>query len=102
MSAETQAKEAAVQRIAALARLRIGDHARAELAGQFERILDAFRGLAEVDVEGVEPLSSPFELAEVLREDRVRPSLSPDEALAAAPRREGDFYSVPKTVGGES
>ena len=91
-----------VGRTAALARLRLPAEAEPEVARQFARILEAFGSLRELDVEGVEPLTSPIEACDVLRDDRERAFGERERLLANAPRREGDFFAVPKTVGGEA
>jgi aspartyl-tRNA(Asn)/glutamyl-tRNA(Gln) amidotransferase subunit C len=91
-----------VKKMAALARLRIEAEEEPRLAGQFASILQKFEALSELDVEGVEPMTGPLEPEDVLREDEVRPSLTPDQALSNAPDRQGNFYAVPKTVGGEA
>lgn len=90
-----------VRRIAALARLQVGDDEARALAGQFERILGQFRVLASLDVSDVEEGESPIRPAEQRRADLPRPSLPVEEALRNAPARVEDFYRVPKTVGGE-
>ena len=69
--------------------------------GQFARILEAFRSLAELDVNGVEPMRGPTELTDVMREDSVGSSLPRAELLANAPACRDGFYSVPKTIVGE-
>lgn len=99
-----QASEPApdVLHIAALARLDIDPSRREEVAAQFARILQAFRKLTTLDVEGVEPMTRPLDATDVLRDDRERPGLSVDAALANAPERIEDFYSVPKTLGGDA
>jgi aspartyl-tRNA(Asn)/glutamyl-tRNA(Gln) amidotransferase subunit C len=102
MSVHEVDPEELLRRTAALARLSIAADARADLAHQFTRILEAFHGLAELDVDNVEPLLTPAELADVTRADLARPSLAPDQALGNAPARTDDFFSVPKTVGGET
>ncbi len=89
-----------VNKMAALARLNIDPDERARLASQFSSILGQFEALAELDVEGIEPMTGPLEPEDVVREDQLRPSLSQDEALANAPERVDGFYSVPKTIGG--
>lgn len=94
--------EHTVERMARLARLSIPAHARSEYALQFARILAAFEDLTELDVEGVEPLTQPADLADVTRDDVLRPSLSPDQVLSNAPQRVEDFFGVPKTVGGDA
>src|SRR5687767_9522006 len=90
-----------VMHIARLARLSIDPAKKDELAAQFARILDAFQVLSSLDVEGVEPMTRPTDSSDVLRDDRARPSLPTAEALANAPVRIEDFYSVPKTIGGD-
>jgi len=68
------------------------------LGAQLARILEAFRILAVVDTEGVEPMTGPAELSDVLREDEPRPSLPPAALLDSAPERIGDFYGVPPSA----
>jgi aspartyl-tRNA(Asn)/glutamyl-tRNA(Gln) amidotransferase subunit C len=92
--------EELVRRTAALARVEIPEHERSAHAAQFARILEAFRGLAELDVEGVEPLYSPAALGDVEREDRERASLPRAALLGNAPQAVEGFFGVPKTVGG--
>jgi aspartyl-tRNA(Asn)/glutamyl-tRNA(Gln) amidotransferase subunit C len=99
MSAEN---EDTVRRIAALARLSIDEEEVRALGADFARILAHFESLAALDVEGVEPTAGATDVADVLRKDRPRPSLPPDAVLANAPERVDDFYSVPKTVGGDA
>ena len=93
-----------VEKIAALARLDI-DAAEAEALGtQFARILEQFQVLAALDVEGVEPRLGGLDASatsNVQRDDVPRPSYPVEAMLANAPARVGDFYSVPKTVGGD-
>ena len=91
-----------VARIAELARLDI-EGAEAEALGrQFARILSQFEVLARLDVGDVEPMLNASAATTVQRDDVPRPSWPADAPLANAPAREGDFYEVPKTVGGEA
>jgi aspartyl-tRNA(Asn)/glutamyl-tRNA(Gln) amidotransferase subunit C len=94
--------EATVQKIAALARLDITPDEVGVLAGQFATIIEHFEVLVGVDVEGIAPMSGATGLSDVMRDDQLRPSLAPDAVLKNAPEREGDYYSVPKTVGGDA
>lgn len=91
-----------VARIAALARLDITGPEAQALAAQFSRILEQFQVLAAEDVEGVEPMLGglPPGASQIAREDSPRPSSPPEALLGNAPARVGDFYGVPKTVGG--
>ncbi|MBM3299158.1 MAG: Asp-tRNA(Asn)/Glu-tRNA(Gln) amidotransferase subunit GatC, partial [Deltaproteobacteria bacterium] len=54
--------------------------------------------LAEVPTDGVEPMAGPVELYTPLREDVVKLSLPPEEALANAPARSGTSFRVPKVI----
>lgn len=89
-----------VRKMASLARLSFEPEEEARLGEQFQAILGQFEALSELDVEGVEPMTGPLEPEDVLREDEPRESLPVDSALANAPERKDDFYSVPKTIGG--
>ncbi len=89
-----------VRRIAALARLRLSPEEERTFAGQLSAILGHVEQLKELDVSGVEPMTHALAAGELpaLRRDEVRPGLTPDEALAAAPAREGTFFKVPRII----
>ena len=83
-----------VRHVARLARLRLTDTEMEEMRQQLSSILDYVGMLQEVDVEGVPPTAQVTDVVNVVRPDEVRPSLPVDEALAGAPRREGDYFKV--------
>lgn len=87
-----------VRATAELARLEITDEEAERLAPQFARILEAFRELASLDVEGVSGVARMGGDDAVVRPDEPRPSLPVDAVLDAAPERIDDFFGVPKTV----
>jgi aspartyl-tRNA(Asn)/glutamyl-tRNA(Gln) amidotransferase subunit C len=89
-----------VRRIAALARLRLSAEEERTFAVQLSAILDHVRQLEELDVSGVEPMTHALAAgdAPAPRPDETQPSLSPDEALAAAPAREGTCFKVPRII----
>ncbi|MEW5724332.1 MAG: Asp-tRNA(Asn)/Glu-tRNA(Gln) amidotransferase subunit GatC [Thermodesulfobacteriota bacterium] len=91
-------KREEVEHVAVLARLRITPEEADRLTGQLNRILEYMDKLGELDVSGIEPMAHALSLATPLREDQVRPSLPPDESLANAPDRQGDFFRVPKVI----
>lgn len=62
-------------------------------------MLDHFQDIDELDLAGVEPMTQPFPLVNVLREDVVTPSVDRDEVLAAAPAAEDRRFRVPSIVG---
>ena len=89
---------ATVRRIAKLARIRIEEAEIPVLAQELNGILFYVEQLNEVNVEGIEPLSGGAQMAMRLREDVVTDGGIPEEILANAPDRSGDFFAVPKVV----
>jgi len=87
-----------VRWVAHLARLELSDTELATMTRQLSAILDYVRQLQEVPTEGVEPLAHPLPIHNVFRDDEPSPSLPVDAALANAPQRHGDFYSVPAVL----
>lgn len=87
-----------VRRVARLARIAAPEDRLEALAGELSSILDWIEQLQEVDVEGVEPLSSAVEATLPKRKDKVTDGGDPDAVLANAPRAEGGFFVVPKVV----
>lgn len=87
-----------VRHVAELARLAVKDDEVGELASQLSRILESMNKLRELETDGVEPTSHVLPLANVWREDNPEAGMSPAEALANAPDRDGDLFRVPKVV----
>ena len=89
-----------VRRIAVLARLRLTPEEEQVFQGQLSAILEYVEQLKELDVSGVEPMTHALGAGDQppLRDDLVRPSLPPEEALANAPRREGTCFRVPRII----
>jgi aspartyl-tRNA(Asn)/glutamyl-tRNA(Gln) amidotransferase subunit C len=89
-----------VRRIAELARLKLSAEEERTFAVQLSAILEHVRALEELDVSGVEPMTHALAAGEApaLREDEVRPGLSPEEAVAAAPARVGTAFEVPRII----
>lgn len=54
--------------------------------------------LMEVDVTGIEPMTSPIDATNVFREDVPKPGLTQDQALANAPEKARGCFVVPKIV----
>lgn len=92
---------AEVARLAALARIDLSEAELAKLAPQLDVILDAVAQVTEVAGDDVPPMSHALPLTNVFRADEVRPSLSADAVLAAAPAVEDDRFRVPRILGEE-
>jgi aspartyl-tRNA(Asn)/glutamyl-tRNA(Gln) amidotransferase subunit C len=89
-----------VRRVAALARLKLSQEEERLFAGQLSAILDYVRQLEALELSGVPPMTHALAEGEVvaLRPDQLTPGLSPEEALANAPAREGTCFKVPRII----
>lgn len=87
-----------VQYVANLSRIELSDAELDKLAHQLTSILDFISTLNETDISKVEPTSHILPIQNVLREDEPRQSLTSDQALANAPSRVENFFSVPKVI----
>jgi aspartyl-tRNA(Asn)/glutamyl-tRNA(Gln) amidotransferase subunit C len=90
---------AEVEKVSLLGRLSLSDAELDKMTVQLGGILDYVELLGEVDTAGVEPMAHAVELADVLRDDAVRPSLDREQALANAPHRDAECYLVPAVLG---
>lgn len=87
-----------VAHLARLARLDLTDEELAHYAEQLDVILSAVQRVSEVAADDVEPMSHPIPITNVFRSDQSKPSLSPEQALAAAPAVEGERFRVPRIL----
>jgi len=88
-----------VARLAALARIEMSEEELVSLSSQFGVILDAVARVQEVKLDGVIATSHPQPIQNVFREDQVRPSLTPEQALSGAPAQEEQRFRVPQILG---
>jgi aspartyl-tRNA(Asn)/glutamyl-tRNA(Gln) amidotransferase subunit C len=89
---------ATVKRVARLARIAVSDAEAAALQAELNTILGFVEQLNEVDVTGIEPMTSVVAMDMKKRDDLVTDADQADKILANAPAREGDFFVVPKVV----
>lgn len=90
--------EKQVRHVAMLSRLKLSDADIGRYGHQLSSILGFVNQLSEVPVDGLEPMSHPLPLHNVLREDRVEPSLPLEQVLQNAPSHNGPFFTVPKVL----
>lgn len=90
--------EKEVEHVAWLAKIELSEEEKRLFTEQFNSILEYFRVIDEADTKDVPPTYHAVELANVLREDAVEPSLSRDKALANASNREKGFFKAPKIL----
>ncbi|WP_114283946.1 Asp-tRNA(Asn)/Glu-tRNA(Gln) amidotransferase subunit GatC [Candidatus Halocynthiibacter alkanivorans] len=86
------------RRVAKLARIRVEEDQLPALAGEFNAILGFVEQLSEVDVEGVEPMTSVTPQRLKRRVDVVNDGSQQDKVLANAPDAREGFFAVPKVV----
>ena len=90
--------ETTVRRVARLARIAVTDEEARRLQGELNGILDWIEQLREVDVEGVEPMTSVVSVTMKKRADVVTDGGYPEKILANAPASEDNFFVVPRVV----
>lgn len=94
MSVDTET----VKRVAKLARIAVTDAEAETMKGELNAILGFVEQLNEVDVAGVEPMTSAVETTMRLRADGVTDGGKAADIVANAPASEDNFFMVPKVV----
>lgn len=87
-----------VAKVALLARLRLSPDELSLYTGQLNAIFDFVAQLQALDTTGVEPLAHGVEIRNVFREDVRGPSLSREDALCNAPKRNAESFLVPAVL----
>lgn len=87
-----------VRWVAHLARLELSQGELDEMTRQLSAIVEYVNQLQDLDTEAVEPLAHALDITNVFRDDVPGESLPVDAALANAPNRKGNFYSVPAVL----
>lgn len=87
-----------VKRIARLSRLHVDEDRHAALADELNGILAWIEQLNEVDVEGVQPMTSAVDMEAPLRKDQVTDGGKREQVLHNAPKADSGFYVVPRSV----
>ena len=87
-----------VRRIAHLARIAVTDAEVPHLQGELNAMLSFVEQLSEVDVSGVEPMTSVMPMEMKKRTDVVNDGEIPDTIVRNAPATENHFFLVPKVV----
>ena len=89
---------ATVKRVARLARIAVDDEEANVMLGQLNGILGFVEQLSEVNVDGVEPMTSVTPVAMKKRTDVVTDGAKADDIVANAPNTDRNFFLVPKVV----
>ena len=89
---------ATVKRVARLARIAVSEEEANRMTGELNGILGFVEQLSEVDVTGVEPMTSVTPMEMRKREDVVNDGDKADDIVANAPASDRNFFQVPKVV----
>jgi aspartyl-tRNA(Asn)/glutamyl-tRNA(Gln) amidotransferase subunit C len=90
--------EEIVDHIAHLARLKFEGDSKVEIQQDMERIITFMDKLSEVETDNVEPLIFMSEEINVLREDIAETTITQQEALKNAPKKDSDYFRIPKVL----
>ncbi|MGY6710564.1 MAG: Asp-tRNA(Asn)/Glu-tRNA(Gln) amidotransferase subunit GatC [Rhizobiaceae bacterium] len=89
---------ATVKRVARLARIAVDDDDAERMTGELNAILGFVEQLGEVDVSGVEPMTSVIPIDMKKRDDVITDGSKAGDIVANAPATEENFFLVPKVV----
>jgi aspartyl-tRNA(Asn)/glutamyl-tRNA(Gln) amidotransferase subunit C len=87
-----------VKRVAKLARIAVDDEDAQRMTGELNAILGFVEQLNEVDVAGVEPMTSVIPTSMKMRADEVTDGSKAEDIVANAPHTGDHFFLVPKVV----
>jgi aspartyl-tRNA(Asn)/glutamyl-tRNA(Gln) amidotransferase subunit C len=87
-----------VRRVAHLARIAVADDEVEHLRGELNAMLAFVEQLAEVDIAGIEPMTSVTPMAMKVRDDTITDGGIAAAIMANAPAQEDHFFLVPKVV----
>ncbi|CAB4610852.1 unannotated protein [freshwater metagenome] len=94
----TSISRADVAHLGRLARLELTESELDHYSEQLDVILQSVARISEVAADDIPPMSHPIPMVNVFRDDVVKPSLTRQEALAAAPATEDDRFRVPRIL----
>lgn len=87
-----------VNEVAHLARLEFNEDGKIEILNDMNRMLAFVDKLNELDTDGTEALIYMTDEKNVLREDDPKETLTQKEALKNAPKKDSDYFKVPKVI----
>ena len=87
-----------IEQLAHLAKLEFDEKGKENIKKDLQNILGLCEKLNEIDTEGIEPLIYMTDTVNNVREDILVESISRDEALSNAPKKDSDYFRVPKVL----
>jgi aspartyl-tRNA(Asn)/glutamyl-tRNA(Gln) amidotransferase subunit C len=93
-----EVNEALIDHISHLSRLSFSGPQKEAIRQDLQRMIAFVDKLSELDTTGVEPLIFMSEEVNRLRNDEVAQSVSHEEALRNAPKKDSDYFRIPKVL----
>jgi aspartyl-tRNA(Asn)/glutamyl-tRNA(Gln) amidotransferase subunit C len=87
-----------IDKLSGLAKLEFDPEAKKEIINDLNKIIRFVEKLNELDTEGVEPLTYMTEEVNTLRDDIAKTSITKEDALKNAPKKDSDYFIVPKVL----
>ncbi len=87
-----------IRKLAHLARLEFNEEKEQEVLGDLNKILNWVDKLSELDTDNIEPLTHMTAEVNVMREDVAENTVTHEEALLNAPKKDSDYFRVPKVL----
>jgi len=87
-----------IDKLSGLAKLEFDPESKKEIINDLNKIIRFVEKLNEMDTEGVEPLTYMTEEVNTLRDDIAKTSITKEDALKNAPKKDSDYFIVPKVL----
>ena len=87
-----------VKRVAKLARIAVSEEQAEKMVGELNNIIGFVEQLNEVNVDGVEPMTSVVSMTMRKRKDEITDGNKADDVVANAPATEDHYFMVPKVI----
>ena len=87
-----------IDKLAELTKLEFANEAKEEMINDLSRIVAFVEKLNEIDTSNIEPLIYMNDEVNVLREDEIKQNTIQSEALKNAPKKDSDYFKVPKVI----
>lgn len=98
MEEKTTITKEMVTYVAELSRISLDEAETEKMQDELGAVVAYMDILNSLDTTGIEPLSHVFDIANVMREDRVGKSNTKEEILRNMPETEDDMPVVPRTI----
>ena len=87
-----------IKHVAKLAKLEIPEAELQKYTDQLLKVLNQFEEIRAINTEGIEPLITPIEIENFLREDKVDVKVGVEKILENSPERTGNLFTVPPVI----